>query len=208
MTVSTAVISGPSVTGTPFCGSRSDHARTPDMVHRRGRASAGLPPSGGRSSIEARGTGASTGPESHYRGPSRTSAVAPVDGCSVVVVASDPSRRSWRDEAEAASVVGGRLWGSSAQAEPLDDRAVAVDVFLLHVVQKATTLADQQEQATATVVVVLVLLEVLGQVGDAVRQQRHLDLRGAGVALAGAVLGDDLLLGLRVGTCSHAQLLS
>ena len=40
------------------------------------------------------------------------------------------------------------------------------------------------------------------------RQQRDLDLGGAGVALGGGVLGDDLLLGLRVGASGHAQLLS
>src|SRR5919107_3328989 len=111
------------------------------------------------------------------------------------------------DAAEAAS---GRRppRGSSAQAEPLDDRAVAVDVFLLHVVQKAATLTHQEQQPTTAVMVVLVLLQVLGQVSDPVLEQGDLDLGRAGVALAGAVLGDDLFLGLRVGTCSHAQLLS
>src|SRR5512139_1044312 len=93
---------------------------------------------------------------------------------------------------------------STTQTEALHDRAVAVDVFLLHVVQKATTLTHEQQQATTAVVVVLVLLEVLGQVRDAVAEQRHLDLRRAGVALGQAVLGDDLLLGLRVGTLGHA----
>src|SRR5512145_406708 len=93
---------------------------------------------------------------------------------------------------------------STTQTEPLHDRAVTVDVFLLHVVQKATTLTHEEQQTTTAVVVVLVLLQVLGQVSDAVAEQCHLDLRRAGVALGRAVLGDDLLLGLRVGTLGHA----
>jgi hypothetical protein len=52
----------------------------------------------------------------------------------------------------------------AAQAEPLDQAAVAVDVDLLEVAQEATTLSDQQQQATTAVVVVLVDLEVLGEV--------------------------------------------
>jgi hypothetical protein len=49
------------------------------------------------------------------------------------------------------------------------------------------------------VVVVLVLLQVLGELRDAVREQRDLDLGGTGVALGQGVLADDLLLRLRIG---------
>ena len=96
---------------------------------------------------------------------------------------------------------------STAQAETLDDRAVALDVGLVQVVQQPAALADEQQQPTTAVVVVLVRLEVLGQVADAVAQQRDLHLGRAGVALGRGVLGDDLLLGLRVGTDRHAGLL-
>jgi hypothetical protein len=44
------------------------------------------------------------------------------------------------------------------------------------------------------VVVVLVRLQVLGEVADALGKQRDLDLCGSGVAGRTAVLGDDLLL--------------
>src|SRR5581483_7910009 len=84
--------------------------------------------------------------------------------------------------------------GTAAQAEAVDERTEALDVLLGQVLQQAAALADQEEQTTTGVVVVLVLLEVLGQVGDAAAEQRDLDLRGAGVALLGAVLVDDLLL--------------
>src|SRR3954452_121564 len=93
---------------------------------------------------------------------------------------------------------------SATQAETLDDRAVARDLGLLQVVQQPTALAHEQQQATTAVVVVLVRLEVVGEVADAVAEQRDLHLGRAGVALGRGVLGDDLLLGLRVGSDRHS----
>ena len=89
---------------------------------------------------------------------------------------------------------------SAAQAETLDDRPVAVDLRLVEVVEQPTALADQQQQAAPAVVVVLVLLEVLGEVLDAVAEQRDLHLGRTGVTLGRRVFGDDLALGLRVGS--------
>src|SRR5699024_11820253 len=83
---------------------------------------------------------------------------------------------------------------STAQAETFDQRPVALDLGLPQVLEQATTLTDQQQQATTRVVVVLVLLEVFGEVLDPLREQGHLDLWGAGVALVRGVLGNDLLL--------------
>src|SRR6185312_9115766 len=87
---------------------------------------------------------------------------------------------------------------SSAQAEPLDERPVALDVLLLYVVEQAAAAADQQKQTTTAVVVVLVHLEVLGQVGDPLGEHRDLHLGRAGVALLRRVLGHDPVLGLCV----------
>ena len=42
--------------------------------------------------------------------------------------------------------------------------------------------------------IVLVGLEVLGQISDALGEQRDLDLRGTGVAFVRRVLADDFLL--------------
>ena len=83
------------------------------------------------------------------------------------------------------------MWLLPANPELCDDRAVALDVDLLEVVQQATALADELEKATAGVVVLLVDLEVLGEVADALREQRDLNLGRAGVGLAALVLGDD-----------------
>src|SRR5699024_1340390 len=81
----------------------------------------------------------------------------------------------------------------STQTEAFDERAVALDVGVAQVAEQAAALSDEEQQAAAAVVVVLVGLEVFGQVGDALGEQRDLDLRRAGVAFAGRVLGDDLL---------------
>src|SRR5690348_10514715 len=84
---------------------------------------------------------------------------------------------------------------SAADAEPLPNRAVAVDVLLGQVLQQPAAAADQQQQPTAAVVVVLVHLQVLGQVIDPPGQQRDLDFRRTGVTLTGRVLRQDLFLG-------------
>ena len=60
---------------------------------------------------------------------------------------------------------------------------------------QAAALADHLEQATAGMVVVLVFLEVLVQVVDALGQQSDLHLGGTGVALVNRVLGDDFSFG-------------
>mgnify|MGYP002651947686 CR=1 FL=1 len=84
----------------------------------------------------------------------------------------------------------------SAKAEALDQRTVALDVGALQVTQEAATTTDEQQQAAAAVVVVLVLAGVLGEVLDALGQQRDLDLGrvlrrpAGGAALADAGLVD------------------
>ena len=81
-----------------------------------------------------------------------------------------------------------RTEGDTGSAE------VQVAIDLRQVVKKATTLRDHLEQAAARVVVLLVGLEVLGEVGDAFRKDRDLDLGRTGVALGAGVVGDDFVL--------------
>ena len=95
-----------------------------------------------------------------------------------------------------------------ANAELLDERAVLFDVAVLDVLQQATTLTDELHEATASVVVLLVLLQVLGEVLDAVRHDGDLNLGGTGIAFALAVLGDEGLDSLfvdRTSGCSHCS---
>src|SRR3954467_15540441 len=71
----------------------------------------------------------------------------------------------------------------AAQAELLDQGAVALEILALQVVQEAAAPSDELEQAATRVVVVLVRAEVLGQLVDALGQHRDLDLGRAGVRL-------------------------
>src|SRR5258708_16049746 len=92
-----------------------------------------------------------------------------------------------------------------AQAKLLDQRAVASDVLAGQVLEQPAPAADEQQQSVAAVVIVLVHLQVLGQTGDPLGQQRDLDLRRAGVTLTCRVRGDDLLLDF--GVERHSSLL-
>ena len=58
---------------------------------------------------------------------------------------------------------------SPAQAELADERAVALEVAALHVVQQPAALADEHEQPAARVVVLAVLAQVRGEVVDPLR---------------------------------------
>ena len=58
-------------------------------------------------------------------------------------------------------------------------------------------LADQPQQAATGVVILLVRLEVLGEVVDALGHQRDLDLGRPCIAFVGRELRDDRLLGFR-----------
>src|SRR5271168_318978 len=89
--------------------------------------------------------------------------------------------------------------GSAAQAEALDQRAVALDVDLGDILEQTAPTPDQQQQSAPRVVVVLVLLEVFGQISDPLGQQRDLGLRGPGVRCVQAVRAQDFffLLGVK-----------
>src|SRR5579871_3142760 len=86
---------------------------------------------------------------------------------------------------------------SAAQAQARNQRFVALDVLRLHIVEQAATLRHHLDHAAAGMIVLGVGLEVLGEVGDALRQDRDLHLRRTGVIVAGRVLGDQLFLAFR-----------
>src|SRR5690625_133547 len=83
---------------------------------------------------------------------------------------------------------------STPDTEALDQRAVARLVADLHIVQQLAALADHLEQTTARVIVLLVILEVLGQIIDALGQDRNLHFGRAGIALLGRIFLDQLFL--------------
>ncbi len=71
----------------------------------------------------------------------------------------------------------------AAKAEFSDDGAIALDVDVGEVVEEPTTLTHQHEKTTAAVVVLLVGLQMFGQVIDSISEQSDLDLRRPGVIL-------------------------
>src|SRR5437764_10011807 len=69
------------------------------------------------------------------------------------------------------------------EAQLLDEGAVALEVFLLQVVQEPAPPADELQQAAPRVVILRVRPQVLGEAVDALGQHRDLDFRRAGVGL-------------------------
>src|SRR5674476_792544 len=77
------------------------------------------------------------------------------------------------------------------------------DVVLGDVVQQAPALANHEQETPAAVVIALVFLEMFGEVGDALGEQRDLHVERTGVSGRGRVVIDDLLLGGSVhSTCT------
>src|SRR5205085_2279925 len=100
----------------------------------------------------------------------------------------------------------GEVWreargGLAAQAELADEFVIPFDVSTLEVVEQAPALRDHLEQPPARVVVLLVSLEVLGQLVDTLREQSYLHLRRPRVAFVRLVLVDDAFLYFR--RCRH-----
>jgi len=85
---------------------------------------------------------------------------------------------------------------SAAQSKTSDQRLVTADARPLEIVQQAPSLADHDEQPAARVEVLLMAPQVIGEITDALAQDRHLDLRRSGVALLGGILDDERLLAL------------
>ena len=80
----------------------------------------------------------------------------------------------------------------AAQAELFDQGLVASIVVLLEVVEKAATGRNQLEQAAAGMVILAMVLEVLGEVGNTFAEDRDLDFRRTGIVGLGCVFPDQL----------------
>jgi hypothetical protein len=83
-----------------------------------------------------------------------------------------------------------------ADAERADQRAIAADVTRAKIVEQATALTHEHQQAATRVEVLRVNLEVLRQLPDPLGQQRDLHFRRASVAVASFKLLDDFRLDL------------
>ena len=80
-----------------------------------------------------------------------------------------------------------------AEAEGLDDGTIAVDVLVIEVLQQLTTLTYEHRQRTCCVVILVILLQVLCQVRDAIAEECNLCLCGTGIFSTFAILTEDFL---------------
>jgi len=83
---------------------------------------------------------------------------------------------------------------SPSQTESPDDVLVSLWASSVQVGEQPSALTDHREQAATTRVVVAGRAQMLGEVLDALGQERDLDLRRAGVLLLTAVGRDHLVL--------------
>src|SRR5262245_40212135 len=90
----------------------------------------------------------------------------------------------------------GSRWGLLAQPKTADDAQISLAVLVAQIGQETGALADHPQQPAAAGVVLLVCAQVLRQLLDASRQQRHLHFGGPSVHLSAAVLANDLGLAL------------
>ena len=80
------------------------------------------------------------------------------------------------------------------KTEGLDDGTVTIDVVVVEVLQQLAALTDEHRQRTGCVVILVILLQVLCQVRDAIAEESDLCLCRTGVCGALAILTKDLLL--------------
>ena len=77
------------------------------------------------------------------------------------------------------------------ETQLLDDCTVTSNIVLLEVRKKISSVTNHLQEATATVVVLVISLHVLGQVVDAVGQKCDLNLGRTGITFVDGVLFDD-----------------
>src|SRR6185437_10577211 len=95
-----------------------------------------------------------------------------------------------------------------ADTELADYGPVAVRIVQLQVIQQAAALADQHQQSTAGCMILLVRLEMLGQLSNPLTQNRNLDFRRTGVRIVGAEAFNQVcfLSGRQHGGCNSSSL--
>ena len=82
----------------------------------------------------------------------------------------------------------------ASEAQATDQAAVAAHIGAVQIGQEALAASHQLEQTQAGMLIMLVDLEVLGQLGDTSTEERDLHFRGAGVVRLDLELLDPLLL--------------
>src|SRR5262245_15555018 len=75
-------------------------------------------------------------------------------------------------------------------SELADQLAVAIGILALQVIEQATALTDQLEQAASRMMILHVRFEMFSQVVDALAEQRHLYFRGACIGVVRLIRTD------------------
>ena len=88
--------------------------------------------------------------------------------------------------------------GLAPQSQPLNDGLVPFRGCRRQVLEKLRPVSNHHEQTPTRGMVLLVSLEMLGEVLNARRNEGHLDLGGAGILLVPAVLRNQRLLSFSV----------
>jgi hypothetical protein len=88
-----------------------------------------------------------------------------------------------------------------AELELFGYRLVTVQIDGLQIIQQTPALTDHHEQSTPRTMILFVLLQVIGQMVDALRQQRNLHIRRTGIPLV------ELKITNRLRFCLHVYLL-
>ena len=81
-----------------------------------------------------------------------------------------------------------------SDVQPLDEIGVALGVFALEVIEQPSSLSYQLQQPPAGMVILCVDLEMLGEVVDALAEERDLNLRRARVTVVCLVRPDNAAL--------------
>ena len=81
-----------------------------------------------------------------------------------------------------------------AKTQLLDQRVIPLHILLLEIGEKVAALVDHHEEAATRVVVLVVGLEMLGQVADAFGQDGDLNFRRPRIALGDGIVLDDLIV--------------
>ena len=82
----------------------------------------------------------------------------------------------------------------SSQAQLANDRAVTLDIVVLQIVEEVSSVTDHLLKSAAAVEILLVRLEVDGQVVDAGSQNSDLNFGRTGVGFVCAVVFDNNVL--------------
>ena len=90
----------------------------------------------------------------------------------------------------------------ATKSEFADDRVILVDIAMTQIIEKLPTTRDQLEQALARIIILLVYLEMLRQLVDALRKQCDLHLRRTRVRTVRFVVADYLLF--KFCACCHS----